>query len=65
MSFTIWMGLHGAAAEEFETAEDAWRGYLDLESRGARYLQIEEEGRELAITALAARVGAVKQGRQA
>ena len=65
MSFTIWMGLHGAAAEEFETAEDAYRGYLDLEARGGKYLQIVEEGRELAITELAARVGAPAQERRA
>jgi hypothetical protein len=41
------MGLHGAATEEFVTAEDAYRGVLDLRARGAKYLQIVEADREV------------------
>jgi hypothetical protein len=61
MSFTIWMGQHGAAAEEFVTAEQAYRGYRDLAARGARYLQIMEGDREIAFEELAARIGPVTQ----
>ena len=57
MSFVIWMGLHGAAAEEFETAEQAYRGYLGLRERGAKGLQIMEGAREMSLAELAARAG--------
>ena len=57
MSFTIWMGLHGAAAEEYETAEQAYRAYRDLEARGGKFLQIMEGDQEVAFNDLAARVG--------
>ena len=40
MSFTVWFGLHGAAAEEFDSAREAYEGALDLERRGAKFLQV-------------------------
>jgi hypothetical protein len=63
MSFVIWIGLHGAAAEEFETAEQAYRGYLGLQERGARDLQIVEDARDVSLAELAARVGASAEER--
>jgi hypothetical protein len=57
------MGLHGAATEEFVTAEDAYRGVLDLRARGAKYLQIVEADRKVSFDELAARIGAsTKEG---
>lgn len=56
MSFTIFYGLHAAAAEEYGSAGEALDGYRDLENGGARYLQIVEDGREIGIADLVARV---------
>jgi hypothetical protein len=61
MSFTIWMGLHGVMAEDFETAEEAHRAYLDFEARGGKYLQIMEGAREVPFGELAARVGGLAE----
>ncbi len=58
MSFTIWMGVHGAHAEDFETVAEAHRGYLDFQARGGKYLQIMEGDREVPFKELAARAGA-------
>ena len=57
MSYTIWIGLHGAAAEEFAAAAEAAEGYLSLQARGARYLQVVgPDGQDLAYEALRALV---------
>lgn len=56
MSFTIFYGLHAAAAEEYDSASAALGGYRDLDKGGARYLQIVEDGREIGIADLVARV---------
>jgi len=61
MSFTIWTGQHGVTADEFETASDAYRGYLDRQARGGKFLQIMEGGREIALDELAARIDPVSQ----
>ena len=55
MSFIVHYGLHGAAATEFASAGETLDGVRDLESRGAKYLQVTDpEGREIAFDALAA-----------
>ena len=55
MTFTIWFGLHGASAEEFGSASAAYEGALDLERRGAKYLQVvAPDGKDISLTALAA-----------
>ena len=63
MTFTVWMGLHGAAAAEFPSARAAIDGVRDLERRGADYLQIvDPQGREVSVddlTRLAAAEGGI------
>jgi len=39
MSYVVWYGLHGAAAEEYATAAEALEGIRALEQRGAKYIQ--------------------------
>ena len=47
MRFTIWYGLHGAAAEEASSAAEAVRVCESLDGRGAKYLQIVgDDGRD-------------------
>ena len=54
MSFTIWFGLHGTAAEEFGSAREAYAGAQDLKRRGAKYLQVVgPDGTDISMDALA------------
>ena len=53
MSYVVWFGLHGAAAEEFATPAEALAGIRGLEQRGAKYIQpTDPEGREVTIQEL-------------
>ena len=55
MTYVIWKGLHGVAAQEFANARLAHEGYRDLDRRGAKYLQvIGPDGSEIDVDALAA-----------
>ncbi|HEV2866145.1 MAG TPA: hypothetical protein VGX37_06485 [Allosphingosinicella sp.] len=48
MSFTVYHGLHGAAAEGFASAAPALQRLLDLERRGATSVYaVDSEGREV------------------
>ncbi len=54
MTFTVWFGLHGAAAKAFGSAREAYDGALRLERRGTKYLQVVgPDGKEVSMEALA------------
>ena len=62
MTFTVWFGLHGASAEEFDSAREAHDGALDLERRGAKYLQVvAPDGKDISMDALAALASSAKE----
>ncbi|MDQ8754943.1 hypothetical protein RCO27_01760 [Sphingosinicella sp. LHD-64] len=58
MTFIVHYGLHGAAAEEYLTPQQAFEGYRRLEQGGAKYLQVSENGQDVPIEELARRAGA-------
>lgn len=58
MTFIVHYGLHGAAAEEYLTPQEAFEGYRKLDQSGAKYLQVSENGQDVSIGELARRAGA-------